>query len=642
MTTQTQNPVSAPVSNTVMVPFNKLIEDPENVRTTRSEDGIEALADNIQAEGLLQNLVVRKTKGGKYAVSGGERRRRALAVLVARKTMKASDEVPCKLIGDAATSASLSENIHREAMHPADQFAAWAKMQDDGLSVSEIATRHGATTKLVEQRLKLGRLSPALLDALRADEIDVEAACAFTITDDHKRQEAVFEALKSHWQGITARGVKSALTEDEIADTNKLAKLIGREAYEAAGGEIRTDLFGDAVYFKDAELLTRLATEQLEAEAERLEAEGWAWIEFDFDEDYYAGDKMRRIHQKKVKLSEADQAEKTKLDARYAELEEAANNDDEKAIAECDDIEAKLAVLDEKAKAYNPKEQAIAGGFLSLGHNGSLQVKLGFIRAEDDPKAIAAKKKAAKERAEQPSQLSNSLRDDLAAIRLEALQIELLANPTVARDLLAFHTVRDALSSGYTQSPFELSAQQARSARTVSKKGDMGRFEGRDTLEKLVAALPLDWFNVEDDTESFEAFRALLEADKIALQAYAAVQMLQPQLNDEGNAEPTLERAAQIIGVDVAKYWTPDADFFTRITKGHMEEIATEVIDREFAQRHQKDKKGVYAKAMGNVFNPEVKTIGIKAPARKRLAAWVPSCMMVKLDDTPKAKSKAA
>tara|TARA_R110001583_G_scaffold33548_6_gene113317 strand:+ start:1018 stop:2895 length:1878 start_codon:yes stop_codon:yes gene_type:complete len=625
-----------------MVPFNKLVEDPENVRTTRSTDGIEALADNIQAEGLLQNLVVRKTKGGKFAVSGGERRRRALGVLISRKQMKATDEVPCKLISDAATSASLSENIHREAMHPADQFAAWAKMQDEGLSVSEIATRHGATTKLVEQRLKLGRLSPALLDALRADEIDVEAACAFTITDDAERQEAVFEALKSHWQGITARGVKAALTEDEIADSNKLARLIGREAYEADGGEVRTDLFGDTVYFKDAERLTRLATAQLEAEAERLQGEGWAWIEIAFDENYYAGDKMRRIHPKKIDLSDTDQAEKTKLEARYAELEEAAENDDEKAIAECDDIEAKLAVLEEKAKAYKPKEQAIAGGFLSLAHDGTVQVKLGFIRAEDDPKAIAAKKKAAKERAEQPSQFSKSLRDDLAAIRLEVLQAELLANPIVARDLLAFHTIRDALSIGYTDSPFELSAQQARSARVVSKVGDMGRYEGREKVEKLVAGLSLDWFEVEDETESFEAFRALSEADKIALQAYAAVYMLKPQLNDEGQTDPTLERAAQIIGVDVASYWTPDAEFFGRITKGQMEEIATEVIDPEFAQRHQKDKKGVYAEAMGNVFNPEVKTIGIKAPTRKRLAAWVPECMTVQPVATPAKKDKAA
>lgn len=642
MTTQNQKTETTTLSNTVMVPFNKLIEDPDNVRVTRSEDGIEALANNILAEGLLQNLVVRKTKGGKFAVSGGERRRRALAVLVKSKKMKAADKVPCKVIGSEATSASLSENIHREAMHPADQFAAWAKMQDEGLSISDIATRHGATTKLVEQRLKLGRLSPTLLDALRADEIDVEAACAFTITDDRTRQEAVFEALKSHWQGVTARGVKSALTEDEIADTNKLVKLIGREAYEAEGGEVRTDLFGDSVYFKDAELLTRLATQQLEAEAKRLEDDGWAWIEFDFDQDYYAGSKMRRIYTKKVELSPEDAETFDHLTNRLIELEKTTEEDDEAANAEINDIEAKLEVLEEKAKTYNPKERAIAGGFLSLGHDGSFQVEFGFIRAEDDPKAIAAKKKAAKEKANQPSQYAKSLRDDLAAIRLEVLQTALLGNPLVARDLLAFHTIRDTLIRGYVESPFELSACQASGARTASKKGDMGRYVGREQVETLVANLPLNWFDIEDLTQSFEAFCALSEADKMALQAYAAAYMLIPQLNDEGGSVPTLERAAQMMNVDMASHWTPDADFFARLTKGHMSELAKDLISAEFASGHQKDKKAAFAEAMGNAFNPEVKSPSVPKTATQRIAAWVPECMETLPVPTEQAEKQAA
>lgn len=283
--TNTETTTAISFTDTTMLPFNILVEDPKHVRKTCLEDGIEALADNILAEGLLQNLVVRKTRGGKYSVSGGERRRRALAVLVERKQMAATDGVPCQVIGADCTSASLSENIHREAMHPADQFEAWAEMHDSGMSVVDIATRHGATVKLVEQRLELGRLSPPLLTALRANEIDVETACAFTITDDRERQEAVYKALKSHWKGVHARSVKAALTEDEIASTNKLAVFVGREAYESDGGEIRSDLFGDTVYFKDAERLTRLATEKMEAEAERLQGEGWAWIEIAFDED---------------------------------------------------------------------------------------------------------------------------------------------------------------------------------------------------------------------------------------------------------------------------------------------------------------------------------------------------------------------
>ena len=162
MTTQTQNTATAPLTNTVMVPFNKLVEDPENVRTTRSTDGIEALADNIQAEGLLQNLVVRKTKGGKFAVSGGERRRRALGVLISRKQMKATDEVPCKLISDAATSASLAETSHHKALHPPDESPDWSKTQDESVGKSGLAARMRSPATLDQKLDNMGVHAAAL------------------------------------------------------------------------------------------------------------------------------------------------------------------------------------------------------------------------------------------------------------------------------------------------------------------------------------------------------------------------------------------------------------------------------------------------------------------------------------------------
>ena len=633
----TNTQTNVPVSETQLIAFNKLVEDPNNVRKTRSDDSIKSLAENIKAEGLLQNLVVRRTRGGKFAVVGGERRRRALALLVSNSDMAASDGVPCKLVGKDSVSASLSENIHREAMHPADQFEAWALMADQGLSVSEIATRHGATPKLIEQRLKLGRLSSVILDALRANEIDIDTATAFTITDDQEQQNSVYEALKSQYYGISAHTVRNALTKDEVASTNKLAKLVGREAYEAAGGEIRTDLFGDTVYFKDADLLTRLAIAKLEDEAERLKSVGWLWIDFAFDYDYQAGNKMRRIQQQKVKLTEEDQTEFDALKARMAEVEDAAQQDDEQAIAEYEEIEGKLAILEAKTKAYRPKQQVIAGGFLSITHNGEIDINLGFIRPEDDPKVAAEKKKAAKSKADQPHGYTNSLRDDLAAIRMEVLQTEFLANPWIARDLVGFHTVRDALSSGFTQTPFDMTAKTATGARTASKQGDMGIYEGRKRVENMVSHLSLDWFEIEDMAESFSAYCELSEQAKASLLAYAAAHMLKPQLNDESQTVPSLERAAEMMQVDVASYWTPTKDFFNRLTKGHMMDIAKTVISPTYAQAREKHKKGEYAEALGNAFDPSVNNPSVDQAAAGRIASWVPECMTV----TPPAPVEA-
>ena len=628
MSNEPQTKPQETLSSPVMVPLGKLIKDPDNVRTTGTNNGIEALADNIHAEGLLQNLVVRKVKGGKYAVTGGERRRTALNLLVKRKQMKATDQVPCRVVDGAHISASLSENIHRLAMHPADQFIAWAKMADDGLTVPEIAKRHGATTRIVEQRLKLGRLSPTLLEALKTDEIDVETASAFSASDDHEKQVTIFETLKSQWNGLNPRSVKAAITGDELSSSDKLAQFVGREAYEKAGGEIRADLFDEEIYFKDAELLTKLAADKMETEAEHLKSEGWAWVEISFDQDYRAGEKMREVRPHEIPLSAKDQKTKERLEKRLAEIEDDATNGDEKAEVECDKIDEQLSALAAKALAYKTKDQAMSGCFLNLNRQGGYIHKLGFIRPEDDPKVTAAKKKAAEEKANMPTQLTKALRSDLSAIRLEVFKTAFLKNPTIARDLLAFHTIRDTISSEYTQCPFNLSAEKAKSVARISKNGDMGRFTGRTEAEKLTSQLSLSCFEIDDATESFEAFHALSEGEKIALQAYAAALMLEPQLNDDPSLEPTLERVATLMSVNVAQQWTPDADFFTRTSKTYMSEVSQTVINQAFSERHAKNKKSEFAKAIGTAFDADSKPAHISKDAAKRLANWIPDCMV--------------
>ena len=48
---------------------------------------------------------------------------------------------------------------------------------------------------MVKQRLKLAAVSAKLLDLYAEDEMTLEQLMAFTVTDDHARQEQVWEAL---------------------------------------------------------------------------------------------------------------------------------------------------------------------------------------------------------------------------------------------------------------------------------------------------------------------------------------------------------------------------------------------------------------------------------------------------------------
>src|SRR5271165_3734079 len=56
-----------------MIPLTALVPSPANVRKTGTTNGIEELAANIAALGLLQNLQVREAASGKFEVIAGRR-----------------------------------------------------------------------------------------------------------------------------------------------------------------------------------------------------------------------------------------------------------------------------------------------------------------------------------------------------------------------------------------------------------------------------------------------------------------------------------------------------------------------------------------------------------------------------------------
>ncbi|MET3338648.1 MULTISPECIES: ParB/RepB/Spo0J family partition protein [Bradyrhizobium] len=98
-----------------------------------------------------------------------------------------------------ATELSLVENIIRAPMHPADQFEAFRDVIDAGATITDVAARLGIAENLVTRRLKMGRLSPVILDSYRNGDIDLEQAEAFTLSDDREAQERVF-AEQPEWQ----------------------------------------------------------------------------------------------------------------------------------------------------------------------------------------------------------------------------------------------------------------------------------------------------------------------------------------------------------------------------------------------------------------------------------------------------------
>jgi ParB family chromosome partitioning protein len=176
----------------VFIPLNKLKKSPKSARKTPHNEGsIEAMAASIAAKGILQSLVVEPeldregAATGFYLVTVGEGRRLAQLLRVKRKEIEKTEPIRC--VFDTANDAheiSLDENITRENMHPADQFEAFNRLADGrGLGAEEIAARFGVTTQLVRQWLRLGAVSPKLMQVYRhGDQLAARGAARSGLT----------------------------------------------------------------------------------------------------------------------------------------------------------------------------------------------------------------------------------------------------------------------------------------------------------------------------------------------------------------------------------------------------------------------------------------------------------------------------
>ncbi len=382
------------------IPFNKLVLSQSNVRRVKAGVSIEELAEDIARRTLLQSLNVRAVldaegkETGMFEIPAGGRRYRALELLVKQKRLAKTAPVPCVVReGGIAEEDSLAENVQRVALHPLDQFRAFQAVRDKGLGEEEIAARFFVSPTVVKQRLRLAAVSEKLLEVYAEDGMTLEQLMAFTVNGDHARQEQVWEGLSlSH--NREPYNIRRQLTDGAVRASDRRARFVGVEAYEAAGGIVMRDLFqhDEGGWLQDPALLDRLAIEKLQTEAEALQDEGWKWITAapDFPYGHTAG--LRRLVGATVDLTEDErasfvalQAENEALEEQYAEADELPDEIDQRL----DEIETALAAFDNRPVSYEQAEIARAGAFVSIDGEGALRIERGFVRPEDEAPALS-------------------------------------------------------------------------------------------------------------------------------------------------------------------------------------------------------------------------------------------------------------
>ena len=380
------------------IPFNKLVLSQANVRRAKAGVSIEELAEDIARRTLLQSLSVRPildadgAETGMFEIPAGGRRYRALELLVKQKRLAKTAPIPC-VVRDPASDIlgeddSLAENIQRAPLHPLDQFRAFQAMREKGRSEEEIAAAFFVGVNVVKQRLRLASVSPALLDVYAADGMSLEQLMAFTVSSDHARQEQVWQAIAGSWSKEPYQ-IRRMLTEKAVRASDRRAAFLGLDAYEAAGGVVLRDLFqqDDGGWLESVALLDRLVAEKLKAEAEKIAAEGWKWIEVATDFPYGHNHGLRKLDgvaAEERATIDALNAEHAKLEADYDGADELPDEVD----ARLGEIETALADFENRAVAYDPLDIARAGVFVSIRIDGALSVDHGYVRPEDEAASI--------------------------------------------------------------------------------------------------------------------------------------------------------------------------------------------------------------------------------------------------------------
>jgi ParB family transcriptional regulator, chromosome partitioning protein len=380
------------------IPFNQLVLSQKNVRRLKAGLSIEDLAEDIYHRTLLQSLNVRPVVGedgretGMFEVPAGGRRFRALELLVKSKRMAKDQPVPC-VVREAgiAEEDSLAENVMRVGLHPLDQFRAFTALIDAGLSEDDIAARFFVSVSTVRQRLRLASVAPSLLEIYGNDGMSLEQLMAFTVNENHARQEQVWEQL-SHTYQPSAHQIRRLLTEDAIPASDRRVRFIGLDTYVEAGGYIMRDLFSSDQdgWLQDPALVEQLVNAKLTTIAEEIGAEGWRWVEAAIDLPYGCERGKRRITGTTVPLTDDEQSKLDALVGEYDGLGEQYQDGGDlpdEVDARLTEIDAGITALTQRPVSYDPEEQARAGVFVSLSHDGRLRIDRGYVRPEDEPVA---------------------------------------------------------------------------------------------------------------------------------------------------------------------------------------------------------------------------------------------------------------
>lgn len=618
---------NAPVEIVMLKQLTKTHLNARKTPPTAAE--IAELATSIEGAGLLQNLVVFRNEDGSYGVPAGETRRLALILLMEQGRSAAgvlvTPEFPVvvKVVDkDKARAISYAENGQRSNLKPADQLENFRDMAEDGTPVEQIAAILGYRTAHVRKCLKLTTVAPQLQELLKTNEITLDQLAALAASDDHQRQIQVWKNARfsDHYQ--TPKALRESVLNDEVsAADSALVGFVGLEAYKAAGGETREDLFAESVILTNPQQLETLAIAKLQDAADEVaKNEGWSWSLGRYKEiNSWDDQKSFSIIRLYPKLTDEQREEIKHLEAEQEFLEdllEGADADDEWEHApRIEQITARINEINDAAeKSVWTEDVRAKAGVVAYLNNGQISLQRGIMKMEDIKQIEKAEReKTQKETPPSEKGLSQALVTSLSAERTLAVSAALAQNPTVALAMHTYTLARKIFDKGY----FSVMHTTVDSKRSDCLKQSAEAGSENGIANQKLNELHEGWLSrfPEGAFEGFEWLLAWPQEDVVALLAYCVSQGIDGgschlSNNRVANALAPLETA---LDFQIGEWWKPtSANYFSRIGKDQI----VDALNSAGRTGNARDAEGMKRKEAAEFAESVLKGVN-----------WLPSCM---------------
>jgi len=221
------------------IPLAQIAANADQPRKIFEAKALEDLAASLKENGLKQPITVRPMGKAQYEIVMGERRFRAHQLL-AKRGVEGFDTILChvRAMDDMTRDIdAIIENLQRADIKPIEEARAFQRMVDRGYEPEALAKKLGMQTWRVEERTRLLKLEPALLQLYETGNLSQEAASEISRLPDHTAQMKVARLVQ---RGVLS-GYKAIRTAvDTVLEAKTQTDIFGDSAPKASEEDVRT------------------------------------------------------------------------------------------------------------------------------------------------------------------------------------------------------------------------------------------------------------------------------------------------------------------------------------------------------------------------------------------------------------------